>query len=126
VSKHPGCSRAGNYLCVRVTDTGAGMTPEVMARVFEPFFTTKTSGQNAGMGLAMVYTVSREHGGFVEADSRLGAGSTMALYLPEALPVSGAPGEAAVRGRGRILLVDDDPVALATIGDIRLCGGLTP
>jgi PAS domain S-box-containing protein len=118
VSRHPGCSRAGDYLCVRVTDTGVGMTPEVMARAFEPFFTTKASGQNAGLGLSTVYTLSREHGGFVEVESRPGAGSTITLYLPEGLPAPGAPAEAASRGRGRVLLVDDDPVALATTRDM--------
>lgn len=121
VGRHPGCVKAGDYLCVRVTDTGMGMTPEVMARVFEPFFTTKTSGGNAGMGLAMVYAISREHGGFVEVESRVGAGSTLTLYLPAGAPAARAAQaarEAAARGQGQVLVVDDDPVALATTRDM--------
>ena len=76
-----------------VTDTGVGMTPEVLTHVFEPFFTTRPPGQGVGLGLTSVYNCAQAHGGRVEAKSQVGEGSTFRLLLPvEAAPVTdGAP-----------------------------------
>jgi signal transduction histidine kinase len=103
----------GQYVMVAVTDTGCGMTPEVMARAFDPFFTTKPEGKGTGLGLSMVYGLVKQSGGHVKIYSEVGQGTTVKLYLrraleaeaevaepPTAPPVSG--------GTETILVVEDD------------------
>jgi signal transduction histidine kinase len=74
--------KPGAYVVIEVADTGAGMTPEVLARVFEPFFTTKPIGQGTGLGLPQVRGFAQQSGGFVHIDSRPGEGTTVRLFLP--------------------------------------------
>ena len=76
----------GEYISIAVTDTGEGMSPEVLARAFEPFFTTKEIGKGTGLGLSMVYSTMRQMGGDIEIDSRPGEGTTVRLMLPVAAP----------------------------------------
>ncbi|MEO9189439.1 MAG: ATP-binding protein [Acetobacteraceae bacterium] len=106
----------GDYVELFVTDTGTGMTPEVMARVFEPFFTTKPQGQGTGLGLAQVYGFARQSGGTARIESQAGQGATVAMLLPRsALPPVHADVEAApptsretVSEHLAILVVEDD------------------
>ncbi len=112
VQDRPGV-REGSFVVMRVTDTGTGMTEEVRARAFEPFFTTKEEGRGTGLGLAMVYGIVQQHGGFVEIDSELGRGTTVSVYLPAA-PEPVAPEEARAKapppkgGTETILLAEDE------------------
>src|SRR5690606_39262556 len=103
----------GDYVMLAVTDTGAGMPPDVLARVFEPFFTTKEPGQGSGMGLSMIYGYAKQSRGHVKIYSEPGRGTTVRLYLPVAAGEvgrdAGAPAAAApARGGERILVVEDD------------------
>ena len=104
----------GVYVCIAVSDTGAGMDRQTQARVFEPFFTTKPAGVGTGLGMAMVYGLVKQHTGYVHLYSEVGQGTTVKLYLPLAheqpLP-SGPSGEEEMLpgGTNAILLVEDDP-----------------
>ena len=104
---------AERYYCVAVSDTGAGMDQTTVERIFEPFFTTKAPGTGTGLGMAMVYGLTKQHGGFVHVYSEPGVGTAVKVYLPVS-PESAAAAatEAAARdevvgGTERILLVED-------------------
>jgi signal transduction histidine kinase len=73
-------SKPGTYAYISVSDTGTGMKKEVLTRIFDPFFTTKKQG--TGLGLLMVYNIVKEHGGWIDVDSKVGVGTTFHLYLP--------------------------------------------
>ncbi len=105
----------GHFVRLAVTDTGTGMSDDVLARAFEPFFTTKEVGKGTGLGLAQVYGVVTQLGGDIRLRSRVGEGTTVEIYLPRAAaePVSApvrVPERAtAAPSRAKILVVDDDP-----------------
>jgi CheY-like chemotaxis protein len=114
--------RAGRYVVISLTDCGAGMTPEVLARVFEPFFTTKAPGKGTGLGLSMVYGFIKQSGGHVTADSEVGRGTTVKLYVPaapESADASAAQNLAEDKplaaGREVILAVDDNADVRAAV-----------
>jgi CheY-like chemotaxis protein len=107
----------GRYVVVSVQDTGAGMTPEVMARAIEPFFTTKEIGKGTGLGLSQVYGMVQQSGGDLVLTSRPGDGTTVSMYLP-ALANDGAAKAAPDGGHERVLLVDDEPDLLETTGEL--------
>jgi len=108
----------GAYVSVAVSDTGMGMTKEVMAHAFEPFFTTKEAGKGTGLGLSMVYGFVKQSGGHVTLYAEPGYGTTVKLYLPVAAKSEAelsADRTASPTGTERILLVeDDDEVRQAT------------
>jgi two-component system, cell cycle sensor histidine kinase and response regulator CckA len=73
---------SGKYLKTSVSDTGAGMSKEILKHIFEPFFTTKNKSEGTGMGLAAVYGTVKNHKGFVDVDSIVDQGTTINIYLP--------------------------------------------
>jgi PAS domain S-box-containing protein len=115
----------GDYVRLRISDSGRGMTPEVVERAFEPFFTTKASGEGTGLGLATVYGIVTQAGGSVSISSAPGLGTTVNLLLPisEAAPVA-ALLEAPLRttGHGETLLVVEDEDALRDVAGRILSG----
>jgi len=109
--KIPG-AQPGSYACLRVTDTGPGIPPEIEEKIFEPFFTTKGVGKGTGLGLSTVLGIVRSHGGFVRVASKVGQGSTFELYLPATTEQVAVKSESATpwphtHGEG-ILVVDDE------------------
>jgi PAS domain S-box-containing protein len=110
--RHPG-ARPGAFVRLQVADTGIGMDAEVLAHLFEPFFTTKTVGQGTGLGLATVYGIVKQSGGYIQVDSAPGRGATFAIYLPRVADTGEAregrgPGAPSARGSETILLVEDE------------------
>ena len=122
----PGEDGGADRACLKIADTGAGMSDVVAARVFEPFFTTKEVGRGTGLGLSQVYGFVRASGGDISVESREGEGTVFTLCLPrsarEPAPVEATPaapaGEAPSKrkGRGRVLLVEDDDAVAAGVG----------
>lgn len=104
----------GDYVVLSVSDTGTGMTAEVLERVVEPFFTTKSPGAGSGLGLSMIFGFAKQSGGHLKVESELGHGTTIRLYLPraeltEADHAEEALEESLATGSESILLVDDNP-----------------
>lgn len=111
----------GQYVMLAVTDTGSGMSPEIIEKVFEPFFSTKVEGKGSGLGLSMVYGFVKQSGGHVKIYSEVGEGTTIKLYLPRAManedvevetedgPITG--------GAETVLVVEDDAAVRATVVD---------
>ncbi len=112
---------AGDYVRIEVTDTGTGMSKEIQSKIFDPFFTTKPVGQGTGLGLATVYGIVKQSGGFIDVDSELGRGTSFNIYLPRRMveasdvaPVEMAPAAARdVTGQDTILLVEDEEAVRA-------------
>ncbi|MBU8540943.1 PAS domain S-box protein [Falsiroseomonas tokyonensis] len=105
----------GDYVLIAVSDTGTGMTPEVVARAFEPFFTTKDVGQGSGLGLSMVFGFMKQSGGHVKIYSEPGLGTSVKVYVPRAGRSQlrfdpGAGAEAPRGGTEKLLVVEDDPL----------------
>ena len=113
----------GEYVMVSVSDTGAGMPPEVLARAFDPFFTTKPIGQGTGLGLSMIYGFVIQSGGHIRIKSEVGRGTTVRLYFPRSEPAASL-GEAAASaaetsaGRGEaVLVVEDEPAVRMLVAE---------
>ncbi len=104
----------GKWITIAVIDTGHGIPPEIRQHIFEPFFTTKPVGKGTGLGLAQVYGIIRHHDGYIDVQSKVGAGTTLLIYLPalEKNTASLSPGlpAADLAGEGEtVLVVEDDP-----------------
>lgn len=109
----------GDYVCIRVSDTGSGIPPEVIEHIFDPFFTTKPVDKGTGLGLSTVMGIMRDHHGWVQVDSAPGRGSCFTLWLPAAQGGARAPSRAPfvpapdIKGENRlVLIVDDEPAVL--------------
>lgn len=115
----PAGLQPGEYVLLTISDTGCGMDAATVEHLFEPFFTTKGLGKGTGLGLASVYGVVKQNGGYIEAESTPGVGTTFRIYLPreeDAKPQqaeSAASGTTAAAGAETILLVEDEPSLLA-------------
>ena len=106
---------AGDYVAIEVTDTGTGMSKEIQSKIFDPFFTTKPVGQGTGLGLATVYGIVKQSGGFITVESELGRGTMFKIFLPRQKLDTSAPAEVLapvsprdVTGQDTILLVEDE------------------
>ncbi len=102
----------GEYVRIRVRDSGHGIAPEVIDRIFEPFFTTKPAGRGTGLGLALVHSVVTEHKGFIEVDSELGKGTTFTVWIARIHAMEGTSDEPTEMplGAGQVILAVDDEV----------------
>jgi len=110
--------KEGEYCCLSISDTGTGISEDIITRIFDPFFTTKGVGKGTGLGLSTVYGIVSKHRGWIDLESQVGVGTTFRIYLPVARPddndeksgmdQAGEPKDK-LRGRGeRILVVEDD------------------
>jgi signal transduction histidine kinase/ActR/RegA family two-component response regulator len=126
----PGGADASAWVRVDVTDTGTGISPDVIAHLFEPFFTTKEEGRGTGMGLAAVYGAVQAHQGTVVVDSALGRGTTFSLLLPlaEAPQVQAAtrPARPAGGEELRVMVVDDDAMVRGVVVRQVTLAGFSP
>jgi len=124
---HPD-ARSGRYVLLRVSDTGCGMDAATLRRIFEPFFTTKSPGKGTGLGLATVFGIVKQHDGWVEVESTVGAGTAFNVYVPESTPADSRTAEGAQHlpvtgGSETILLVEDsNEVRLLTATNLQRLG----
>ncbi len=122
-SMNPGAT-VGPHVCFTVTDTGTGMTPEVMEKIFNPFFTTKEQGKGTGLGLATVIGIIKGHKGFLTVQSEVGVGTTFRAHLPANRDAAAAQAMeenlAELKGNGELVLVVDDeaPIREVIVGTL--------
>jgi signal transduction histidine kinase/CheY-like chemotaxis protein len=116
----------GNWIRLSVSDTGIGIPPHLHTQIFEPFFTTKEVGQGTGLGLAQVYGIIKQHEGYINVESELGAGATFNIYLPALASPGGSPsaeepcGGTIPRGKGEMILLVEDDASVRYIGTTML------
>ena len=110
--------RAGRFAFFSVTDSGYGISTEIMPHLFEPFFTTKEAGKGTGLGLATVYGIVKQHEGWIEVESTPGHGATFRIFLPANVAFAKVPVHSTLApkpsgGNETILLVEDEPMLRA-------------
>ncbi len=113
----------GPYVALRVSDTGTGISPEIISRIFDPFFTTKAPGKGTGIGLSTAMSIVKSHRGAIRVDSEPGRGTSVRIYLPSAPPAEteaapAGPKAISIGERQLVLVVDDEPSLLETLGQI--------
>jgi len=114
-ARHKIDARPGRFVCLTVSDTGCGMTPDVLDRIFDPFFTTKEVGKGTGLGLSTAHGIIQQHQGWIEVSTEPGAGSTFSVFLPvsDQAPEAASNSKASpqlLRGNGEtVLIVEDEP-----------------
>jgi signal transduction histidine kinase/ActR/RegA family two-component response regulator len=107
--------KSGDYILLKVRDTGTGMDQKVMDRIFEPFFTTKELGRGSGLGLASVYGIIKGHGGYIDVESKKGQGTIFSIYLPaseKSIQKTSKIPQRILKGNENILLVDDEDLVI--------------
>jgi PAS domain S-box-containing protein len=116
--------RKGDHVAIKVTDTGIGIPPDVLAKIFDPFFTTKPIGKGTGLGLSQVHGFAHQAGGTVAVESELGRGTSFTICLPRSVPKPSRQEKFAnAIGGGTVLLVEDNPdVAIASTGLLEQLG----
>lgn len=113
--------KPGRYVKISITDTGIGMDEDTIGRIFDPFFTTKEMGRGTGLGLASVYGIIKNHGGFITVYSEKGIGTTFNVYLPvseRTIREEDKPSGEVVKGKGTVLLVDDEEMIIDVAGQM--------
>ncbi|HEY9154884.1 MAG TPA: ATP-binding protein [Opitutaceae bacterium] len=128
MERRPADTPPGRYAVLTVADNGSGMSAETKAHLFEPFFTTKEQGKGTGLGLALVYGVVQQSGGFILVNSKEGEGSAFEIFLPEvrepAQPVaSPLPALPSTRGRETVMIVEEDEVLRKMVAGILTADG---
>ncbi len=112
----------GEWVCLSVSDTGAGISPDVMSHLFEPFFTTKSVGEGTGLGLAQVYGIVKQHKGYIGVETEEGQGTTFSIYLPACQDrgtgdtVREGTADPVPRGRGETILLVEDEASVREAG----------
>ena len=122
---------SGQCVCVSVSDTGCGISPENLPHVFEPFFTTKDVGKGTGLGLATAYGIVKQHGGGIEVVSEVGKGTTVRFCLPvaddsQAEQATGSGALEPAKGSETILVVEDEPALRRLVSNLLERHGYTP
>lgn len=116
-------AREGNYVVISVSDTGSGIPEDIRDRIFEPFFTTKEVGKGTGLGLAVTYSIVKNHGGWINLYSEMGKGTEFKVYLPAmteaacASHVSDVVGEGPLPGGTETILLVDDEEIIRDVGE---------
>lgn len=118
-------ARPGRFARMRVTDSGSGMSPQIISRIFDPFFTTKDVGKGTGLGLSTIHGIVKQHEGWVEVTSEIGKGSTFEIFLPmcDNTPAQSKPAEkpaAPAEGKGETVLVVEDEIAVRELACMAL------
>jgi two-component system cell cycle sensor histidine kinase/response regulator CckA len=122
--------RPGHYVELSVSDTGCGMTPDILNHLFEPFFTTKEAGKGTGLGLPTVYGIVKQNGGHIDVDSTPGVGTTFRIYLPRAADSStpsdrDKPAARPLRGSATVLVAEDEELVRNLIRMVLQWNGYT-